>query len=123
MCGSTSRVGRAYDPAMQQPATSAKTAERFQDVGEQMAGLGVSIGKMFGMPCLKAKGKSFAGLWGDAMVFKLSGDALTSALTLNGAALFDPMGGRPMKEWVVVPAAHAMRWRELAGASLVYVAG
>jgi hypothetical protein len=33
------------------------------------------------------------------------------------------MGGRPMREWVVVPFAHAKRWREFAEAALEYVAG
>ena len=41
------------------------------------------------------------------------------ALGLDGAHLFDPGGrGRPMKEWVVVPPAHAVRWAELAEAAL-----
>lgn len=74
--------------------------------------------KMFGMPCLKAGGKAFAGLFGEAMVFKLTGDAHAKALALPGAHLFDPMGGRPMKEWVEVPDAHAKRWPEFADAAL-----
>ena len=108
---------------MDTPPTSEKVARRFRDLGEELTGRGVSIARMFGMPSLKAKGKSFAGLWGDAMVFKLTGDALAGALKLKGAELFDPMGGRPMREWVVVPAAHASRWSRLAEAALDYVAG
>lgn len=97
--------------------------EKFEDLGEEMAGRGVSMAKMFGMPCLKAKKSSFAGVWGEAMVFKLTGDDLAAALKLKGAELFDPMGGRPMREWVVVPVAHAKRWPEFADAALAYVAG
>jgi hypothetical protein len=108
---------------VQRPPTSAKVTQLFEDLGEELAGRGVSTSKMFGMPCLKAKKSSFAGLWGDAMVFKLTGESLAVATKLKGAALFDPMGGRPMKEWVVVPATHAKRWRELAEAALDYVAG
>ena len=49
------------------------------------------------------------------MVFKLpDAEARGRALELDGAHLFDPMGGRPMKEWVQVPAAHVERWTELA---------
>ena len=78
-----------------------------------------TTGKMFGMPCLKNEnGKAFAGFYEDAMVFKLTGPAHAEALGLSGARLFDPMGGRPMKEWVQVPAAHAERWAELAELAL-----
>ncbi len=50
------------------------------------------------------------------MVFKLPDAAERErALTLEGAQLFDPSGrGRPMKEWVQVPAAHAGEWPGLA---------
>jgi hypothetical protein len=81
------------------------------------------MAKMFGMPCFKAKGSSFAGLWGDAIVFKLTGEAHAAATGLKGAEAFDPMGGRPMKEWVVVPATHSRRWREFADAAFACVAG
>ena len=64
-------------------------------------------GKMFGMPCLKNNGKAFAGYFEGAMVFKLAVPRHTEALALSGARLFDPSGrGRPMKEWVEVPATH-----------------
>ena len=43
------------------------------------------------------------------MVFKLEGDDHAQALALPGAQLFDPMGGRPMKAWVQVPAAQVGR--------------
>src|SRR5215217_395005 len=79
----------------------------------------VAPGQMFGMSCLKANGKFVAGFWEDSMVFKLpDAAAREGALALAGAAHFDPMGGRPMKEWVVVPPVHAERWRELAEAAL-----
>jgi hypothetical protein len=76
---------------------------------------GVKASRMFGMPALLLDRKAFAGLYGDAMVFKLSGDAHTAALGLAGAELFDPSQlGRPMKAWVVVPASHAGQWDGLA---------
>jgi hypothetical protein len=78
--------------------------------------------KMMGMPSLKRNGKLVAGFVAseDAMVFKLEDPAAHSrALAFDGAHLFDPGGrGRPFKEWVVVPPAHAAHWPELAEAAL-----
>ncbi len=86
---------------------------------------GVEATKMMGMPSLKANGKLFAGYVADedAMVFKLpAADARESALALKGAHLFEPMKGRQMKEWVVVPKAHAKQWPKLAQSALTLVA-
>jgi hypothetical protein len=82
----------------------------------------VEASQMFGMPTLKVKGKAFAGLFNDAMVFKLKGVHHAAALALSGAKLFDPMGGRPMKEWVQVPIQHASAWVKLAERARDYVA-
>jgi hypothetical protein len=106
------------------PQTSAKTRTRFDAVAEALAPEGVVVSKMFGMPSLQAKGgKAIAGLWGDSLVVKLPPADLQAAMELQGARVFDPMGGRPMKGWVVVPGAHARRWAELAQIALAYVAG
>src|SRR5437867_255100 len=95
----------------------------YEAVGAALAQIhGARSSKMFGMPCLKVGGKAFAGLYDDALVVKLDADARPHALALAGAHLFDPMGGRPMKEWVVVPPAHAAQWEALAGQALAYVA-
>lgn len=84
----------------------------------------VAAGQMFGMPSLKREGKAFAGFYQDAMVFKLGAPEHAEALALAGAHLFDPSGrDRPMKEWVVVPVAHAMRWPDYARAALRYAGG
>lgn len=91
----------------------------FQEIADELRQTDeVQSAKMFGMPSLKIAGKAFAGFHKDEMVFKLRGAALADALGMDGAALFDPMGGRPMKEWVQVPFVHAGRWRELAGQAL-----
>ena len=93
-------------------------------VSEMLATSPTTSGKMFGMPTLKnSNGKAFAGYTDGAMVFKLGGASLSEALALSGARLFDPMGGRPMKEWVVVPAEHSTRWIEFARDAFDYVAG
>ena len=79
-------------------------------------------GKMFGMPSMFINRKAFAGLVNSgAMVFKLGGDAHAKALAIPGAHLFEPMPGRPMKEWVEVPVDQASQWERLARAALEYV--
>lgn len=83
---------------------------------------GAQLSQMMGMPCVKADGKMVAG-WvasEDAMVFKLPDEMPhAAALCFDGAHLFDPGGrGRPFKEWVVVPAAHAAEWPRLAEQAL-----
>ena len=84
-------------------------------------------GQMMGMPCVKRAGKMVAGFAASsgAMVFKLPDpDQRDAALALEGAELFDPSGrGRPFKEWVEVPPAHADRWPEFAEAAIVTPSG
>lgn len=94
---------------------------RYDELADDLAARNddVTLGKMFGMPCVKRGGKAVAGFWKESIVFKLPGEAARErALALDGAELFDPMGGRPMKEWVVVPAAHADEWPGLASEAL-----
>jgi hypothetical protein len=98
-------------------------AERYEEVADDLVARNddVELTKMMGMPAIKAGGKLIAGFVrsSDAMVFKLPvADARERALAFEGATLFDPMGGRPMREWVVVPAAHASEWPTLAEQAL-----
>jgi hypothetical protein len=81
----------------------------------------VQLSQMMGMPCVKARGKMVAGFTRGAMVFKLTDpEQHAEALALDGAHLFDPSGqGKPFRQWVVVPAAHADRWEALAAHALV----
>ena len=80
----------------------------------------LKLGQMFGTPCVKREsGKVAFCFWQDDAVFKLVDEsAREEALALEGATLFDPGMGRAMKEWVLVPAAHAERWPELAERAL-----
>lgn len=78
--------------------------------------------QLFGKPCFKINGKPFVCFFEDAMVFKLTGDLHTEALSLDGSQLFDPSGkGRAMKEWIQVPFDYAGKWKEYADAALDYV--
>ena len=97
---------------------------RYDEICDDLAARnpGAQLSQMMGMPCVKADGKLIAG-WvasEEAMVFKLPDEqAHAAALGLEDAHLFDPGGrGRPFKEWVVVPPAHASEWQRLATQAL-----
>jgi hypothetical protein len=76
---------------------------------------GVKEGKMFGSLCIKTpNGKSGAMFWKDCIVVKLTGDDMGEALALEGSMLFEPMEGRPMKEWVQISYKHKEQWRKFA---------
>jgi hypothetical protein len=97
--------------------------DRYDEIADDLEARNadVELGQMMGMPAIKAGGKMIGGFYAaaEAMVFKLPDEAVRErALTLEGAALFDPAGGRPMREWVQVPAAHAAEWASLAEQAL-----
>lgn len=82
----------------------------YDELSAALADMGVVQSQMFGMPIWKVGTKAIGGPWHGAMVFKLSGETLDEALALPGAKLFDPMGGRPMKQWVQLGPEHAAVW-------------
>jgi hypothetical protein len=82
----------------------------------------VAESQMFGMPCLKFGGKAILGDWEGSAVFKLDPADVDGVLEIEGAHLFEPMGGRPMKQWVVVPSAQADSWDDLGSMALDYAA-
>ena len=59
--------------------------------------------KMFGYSCVFAKGNMFAGLHEAGMVLRLPDEQLAEFLRLKGAEQFEPMPGRVMREYVIVP--------------------
>ena len=59
--------------------------------------------KMFGYSCVFAEGKMFAGLHEAGMVLRLPDEPRAEFLRLKGAEQFEPMPGRVMREYVVVP--------------------
>lgn len=78
---------------------------------------------MFGALCIKnTKGKSFAMMWHDDIIVKLDVEDINKALKLKGAKLFEPMDGRPMKEWVQLPFEHSSNWKKYVELSYNYVA-
>ena len=63
---------------------------------------GVEQRKMFGYPALFLNGNMVAGLFGNAVVLRLSEVERRALIAAGQAAPFVAMGGRVMREWVVV---------------------
>ena len=61
--------------------------------------------KMFGYPAALAQGNMFAGLFEDRMILRLAAEDRAEFTSRFGATTFEPMPGRPMKEYAVVPKA------------------
>ncbi|MCX4626284.1 hypothetical protein [Streptomyces sp. NBC_01443] len=98
----------------------------FDHIAADLAPRGVTAGAMFGARALKAHGKVFACLNGDALAVKLGvgTPAHTEALSLPGVELFDPSGaGRPFKDWVALPTAQAGAWPHYAETGLAGLGG
>ena len=79
---------------------SAEMVKRFERV---MAPFPVQQRKMFGFPCAFLMGQMVAGLFQDGFFLRLGAEDRKKFLTLEGAGLFEPMPGRPMKEYVLAP--------------------
>lgn len=99
---------------------AADAQQLFDDLTRELAPLGARAARMFGMPCLKdPDGKAFVGLRGEELVVRLNGDTEqhAEALAVKGAHLLDPMGGRPMRDWICLPAAAHAEWSGYAAAA------
>lgn len=69
---------------------------------------------MFGYPALFVRGNMFAGTYGEDVVVRLPEAERTALVKRKAARPFEPMPGRPMKEYVVLPATVARRRAALA---------
>lgn len=88
-------------PKMEWKRAPAGLVRRFEDVirGFPQA----KPRKMFGYPAAFVNGNMMAGLFQDSMMVRLSADDLVAFREATGAALFEPMPGRVMREYAVVP--------------------
>lgn len=68
---------------------------------------GVSTRPMFGQLAAFVHGNMFMGIFGSDVFVRLPEED-REALVAEGGAAFEPMAGRPMKEYVVLPS----EWRE-----------
>jgi TfoX/Sxy family transcriptional regulator of competence genes len=75
--------------------------ERFQDATVGIEGL--EPRKMFGYPAVFTGGNMVAGLYQDMVMVRLP-EAERQARLDAGWSLFEPMPGRPMREYVALPA-------------------
>jgi TfoX/Sxy family transcriptional regulator of competence genes len=81
---------------------------------EHLADAAVETSRMFGTDCLKVGGKVFAMEFKGQLVVKLSKDRASALVASGQANVFDPGHGRPMKQWIAVPASSALDWQALA---------
>jgi TfoX/Sxy family transcriptional regulator of competence genes len=60
--------------------------------------------KMFGTSSwfLDSNDQMFAGVWGDGILVRVGQEETQSLIASGAASAFDPMGGRPMKEYVLL---------------------
>ena len=59
--------------------------------------------KMFGYPCAFVNGNMFAGLFQEEMFLRLNDEDRAAIRKQYGTSLFEPMPGRPMREYVMIP--------------------
>ena len=74
---------------------------------------GAETRKMFGYPAAFVNGQMFSGLHDESMIIRLSATDLKLFFQLPEVRSFEPMPGRPMKEYAVVPAALVASENEL----------
>ena len=67
----------------------------------------VSVRPMFGNLAGFVNGHMFTGIFGESVFVRLPEDARAELLAIPGTELFEPMAGRPMREYVTFPDA----WR------------
>lgn len=104
--------------------------ERFDRlVGELIDRPGVSYGKdepgaanRFGSNALKIGGKIFAMLVRGSLVVKLPRGRVGELVDAGEGVRFDPRGGRPMTEWLVLDPASKLEWLPLAAEAMQFVA-
>jgi hypothetical protein len=77
--------------------------------------------RMFGSPGLKVAGKVFAMLLKDRLVVKLPESQVAEWVAARRGTPFDPGHGRPMKEWLSVPADAKLHWLPLAQSAFEFV--
>ena len=109
---------------------TASPEERFDSlVGELIDRPGVSYGKdepgaanRFGSNALKVGGKIFAMLVRGRLVVKLPRARVDELVAAGEGTRFDPRGGRPMTEWLVLDPASKLGWLPLAAEAMQFVA-
>ena len=92
-----------------------------------MEGLPVYRRSMFGGVAwfVESNAQMFAGVWGDALDLRVGVEDVAALVAAGKARPFEPMEGRPMREYVLVPAA-SMRpadYRRWVARALAFTSG
>ncbi len=75
-----------------------------ETVAESVADLECEPRKMFGCPCYFVNNNMFVGVHQESVILRLSpGDRVAIAQEYDEVANFEPMAGRPMKEYMAIP--------------------
>lgn len=61
--------------------------------------------QMFGYPCAFVNGNMFTGLHQEALIVRLGENDRERLIEESGATQFEPMPGRPMREYIALPQA------------------
>jgi TfoX/Sxy family transcriptional regulator of competence genes len=107
---------------MKIPKANPNIIKLFEDLTPTATG--VTSKKMFGQPAAFANGNLFMGVFGGTMFVRLSEPDRKEARTKAGFVPFEPMPGRAMREyWVLPPSVveSAPRARGWVARSLTYV--
>jgi TfoX/Sxy family transcriptional regulator of competence genes len=89
-------------PGMSMPKGDSATIQRFRELVPKSPG--IEVRKMFGHEAAFVHGNLFFGTFGTQIFVRLGEKERSEALSIPGAAPFAPMAGRPMAEYVVLPA-------------------
>jgi len=88
------------------PAFSKSPPELVALFGQVVAGLPMAeTRKMFSYPAAFTNGQMFASLFGDAFILRLPEAERDAFIQKYDTRLFEPMPGKPMREYVTVPPA------------------
>jgi TfoX/Sxy family transcriptional regulator of competence genes len=85
------------------PKASPAAVERFESL--LPSGPEVTVKNMFGQPAAFVAGHMFMGVFGAQVFVRLSEEDLASVAKIPGVRPFEPMPGRPMRAYAVLPEA------------------
>ena len=92
---------------MPMPKPEPEALKAFEALVE--AAPGATVKPMFGNFGAFANGQMFAGVFGGSVFVRLGEEDRAAALKVPGAKLFEPMKGRPMREYVALPPAVCLK--------------
>lgn len=94
--------------------------ETFTDISRKLCQLpDVNMGKMMSTEDIQFKGKNFAFLYRDSMVFRLGREFESSSEGMHRYEQFNPFKNKPaLKDWFVIPVEHKNQWSLLAKIAL-----